>query len=158
MKFIELTQDKFAIVDDDDYEYINQFYWHYYIGNNKNTGYAKKGLNGKSIRMHRLIMKVDNRNVIIDHINRNGLDNRKCNLRISTYSQNRANSANSKKSTSIYKGVHWHKAHKKWACSIRKDKKLYHLGYFKIEKDAANEYNKKALQFFGEFANINIIN
>jgi hypothetical protein len=77
------------------------------------------------------------------------------NLRLATSSQNCANSPKSKNNTSGYKGVTWHKQHKKWYAQISKDRKNYFLGlYFKAE-EAALAYNKKALELFGEFAYLN---
>ena len=88
----------------------------------------------------------------IDHKNTIKDDNRFINLRLATESQNGANSIISKNNKSGYKGVFWDNIRKKWQAKIKKNRKSYFLGrYFKIE-DAINAYNKKALEFFGEFA------
>jgi hypothetical protein len=154
MKFIKLTQGKETIVDDEDYENLNQWKWHYH-----NQGYAKRTLKKKNkttkIYMHRFIMNL-NSNLTIDHINGNGLDNRKCNLRIANKSENSMNSNKQTKLTSsIYKGVTWHKQCKKWVAQIGHKRKHYSLGLYLTEKEAALAYNKKAKELFGEFALLN---
>lgn len=110
--------------------------------------------------LHRLITKPP---IIfeVDHINRNKLDNRECNLRWATRSQNKTNSILLKKNrTSKYRGVNKHpNASKKnpWRAYVTKNKKTYHLGWFKSEKLAAIAYNEKALKIHGNFAVLNKI-
>lgn len=157
MKEIELTQGYFALVDNEDFEYLNQFAWNIRIV--KNTQYAKRSdkINKKAttIQMHRQIMNCQ-KNMMVDHINGNGLDNRKCNLRICTRSNNLMNSNKPKsKATSKYKGVNRSKSSLKWRAEIRLNTKGIYLGTFNTEKDAAIAYNNAAIKYFGEFAKLN---
>jgi hypothetical protein len=108
------------------------------------------------IYMHHFILGV--KGVIVDHINGNGLDNRKSNLRICTHKQNCRSSRKRKKSVSKYKGVHWCRKTKKWVAQIGLDGRTKHLGYFKIEKNAALAYDRAAVKYFGEFALLNFQN
>jgi hypothetical protein len=101
--------------------------------------------------MHRYIMKVP-KGLVCDHINHNGLDNRKSNLRICTRQQNTYNQRSQKGGSSKYKGVDWNKRQKKWRARIYYKRKFYYLGYFDNEVDAAKSYDKKAKEFFKEFA------
>lgn len=152
-KFIELSQGKYAIVDDDDFDELNQYKWSFM------RGYATRSIKigaGKYTResMHSHIMGVvDGKE--IDHINHIGTDNRKENLRFVTDSQNQMNRIQPKGFTSSYKGVDWHKRDKCWRAHIVINKKQIYLGHFKNEKDAALAYNKKAIELYGEFAHLN---
>ena len=92
--------------------------------------------------------------LMVDHINRNGLDNTRKNLRICTRSENLMNSKKPElNSTSKYKGVN--KCGNSWRAEIRLNRKGFYLGKFKTEKEAALAYNKKAIELFGEFARLN---
>jgi len=163
-KTIPLSQGYEATVDDEDFEYLNQFKWNVRIV--YGTQYAKRNITtaiGKktTVNMHREIMKAP-KNFMIDHVNGNGLDNRKENLRISTRSQNLMNSKKpSNGKTSQYKGVCLNKQtsnHKKcWRAEIKLNKKSIFLGYFYSEKEAALAYNNAAKMYFGAFAKINEI-
>ena len=158
MKQIPLTQGKYAIVDNADYEWLNQWKWcAEKIGN---IYYAVRTIkiNGKNIPqlMHRLILgliKGDGK--LTDHHNHNGLDNRLENLRICNNSQNHHNQLPQKDCISKYKGVGWFKRDKKWCARICMNRKHYHIGYFDTETKAAKAYDKKALELFGEYACIN---
>jgi hypothetical protein len=156
---IPLSQGKYAIVDPDDYEALSRDKW--YAAKGHNTFYAVRGKWAKNrkkrteIRMHRLIMKPP-RNMFVDHINHNGLDNRKANLRLATYSQNVHNRKKfAKRASSKYKGVSWHKSIKQWTAAIQIDGRRLHLGCFHNEKDAAKEYDNAAKKYHGEFAILN---
>lgn len=91
----------------------------------------------------------------IDHINNNGLDNRKKNLRFATHSQNLANARIRKRQASSYRGVYYSKEKKKWRVLIGIDYSIKFVGYFKTQEEAALAYNKKAKEIFGEFACLN---
>lgn len=93
----------------------------------------------------------------IDHINGDKSDNRFENLRLSNQSQNSANSRTPKNNTSGFKGVCWHKKAKKWAARIKVNRQEIYLGLFKTKEEAAEAYNKAALEHFGEFARLNEI-
>jgi flagellar basal body P-ring protein FlgI len=112
----------------------------------------------KTIRIHRVILGVTDPKVIIDHINGNKLDNRKCNLRIVTVSQNAMNSKKTNKpTTSIYKGVSKCSDRDKYIAMIKHNGKRLNLGRFNTEVEAALAYNIAAKKYFGEYAKINEI-
>ncbi|MHC4461417.1 MAG: AP2 domain-containing protein [Planctomycetota bacterium] len=153
---IPLTQGRFAKVDPSDYIWISQFRWHCKI--NKTTIYAVRTVTvaGKSkrISMHRMIMNTPP-HLVCDHINHDGLDNRRAYLRNCTIKQNNANSRSAKNASSKYKGVSWNKTRKKWAAYIKKDYKQLYLGLFENETEAAKVYDKMAKKLFGKFAQLN---
>jgi hypothetical protein len=140
MKEIKLTQGKVAIVDDCDFDELSKFNW--YAQKDKNTYYAVRhspSVNGNhtKLRMHRVLV-ADDSFLQIDHINGDGLDNRRENLRIVTNRQNTQNKHINK--TSIYSGVSWFKRTNRWVAHIRIGKEIKHLGYFKKELDAYAAY------------------
>lgn len=116
--------------------------------------YAMAKVDGRTAYMHRLILGLSGRNTQTDHINHNGIDNRRCNLRIVTPQQNQQN-RQSRKGTSQFKGVSWHKNAGKWQAHIRFQGKLRHLGLFDVEREAAEVYDGAALMLFGSFACLN---
>lgn len=161
MKQIALTQGLFALVDDEDFEYINQFKWCAYKTGKSKSYHAHRSTrltNRKQIsfEMHRVILNAK-KGEKVDHKNRNGLDNRRENLRIATSSQNAANVERTTPSSSKYKGVHFDNRDKKWIAQVSWNNKNYWLGRFVNEADAAKAYNKKAIELHGEFACINIL-
>lgn len=105
--------------------------------------------------LHRVIMGITDRRVQIDHINRNGLDCRRSNLRICSQQENVFNTRPHKVSTSRFKGVYWYSSAKRWRAVIRPCGKHVHLGTFTSEADAAIAYDNAARKFFGEFAYLN---
>jgi hypothetical protein len=152
MREIILTKGQIALVDDEDYWRLMQYKWYTLQGGGGHL-YAfnvEKGL------MHQFII---NSEYMVDHKDRNGLNNQKSNLRECTPSKNQANRIKEtlRKTTSKYKGVYWYSSKGRWRAIITKDSKRYHLGYFKSENEAAIAYNSKALELFGEFALLNII-
>ena len=159
MKYIPLTQGKFAIVDDADFEWLNQFKWHvatpgrcfYAVRTTKIDGVCKL------ILMHREILGLLSGDGLgTDHINHNGLDNRRCNLRICTSQQNQRNRRiDAAKKTSRYKGVGWNKQLKQWRSRIYCNYKEIYLGCFRDEAEAARVYDTKAKELYGEFACLN---
>ena len=161
MKRIKLTQGKWALVSDEDYEFLRQWKWFAFKGSS-NMPYAARTvrLNSKQsykIFMYNIVAKRIKLKEIIDHIDRNGLNNQRNNLRDSTRSQNNANRGLNKNNTSGYKGVCWNKQKQKWHARIRVNYKYVQLGLFDNIKDAARAYNKAALKYFGEFAWLNPI-
>lgn len=156
---IPLTQGKFAKIDPEDYIWLAQFRWHCKI--NKNSIYAVRSITisgrTKRIYMHRLIVNTPS-HLLCDHINHNGLDNRKANLRNCTIKQNNANSRSAQSASSKYKGVSWNKRRKKWSAYIKKDGIQLNLGSFDNQIDAAKAYDKAAKKLHGQFAALNFAN
>lgn len=147
MKEIKLSKGFIALVDDEDFEWLNQWKWSYHSG-----GYAvRMHLGHKMLFMHRFIMNVPT-TLEIDHINHNGIDNRKCNLRICTTSQNLHNTKIQRNNTSGYKGVSFNKLTNKWEAYIKINNKKIHLGLFNTSEDAARAYDAKTKNSFGKFA------
>jgi len=157
-KLIPLTKGQFAIVDDEDYDCLNQYKWQAY--KKVKIWYAMRSprANGKrkTILMHRQILGLVNAGykVHTDHINHNGLDNRRCNLRRCTNSQNQQNQRSLNSHSSQFKGVRL-TIYKTYQSQIIVNKKYLHLGTFKIEIKAARAYDKAAKKHFGQFAYIN---
>ena len=158
-KQIPLTQGKFAIVDDEDYEQLSCHKW--YAFNHHCTFYAVRGSSrqkGKRtiIFMHREILGLgfgDQRQC--DHRNGNGLDNGKTNLRMATSTQNNQNRRPRKGTSSRFKGVYWDRGRAKWRAKIRINGPQINLGRFDSEIDGAKAYDAAAVAAFGEFARIN---
>lgn len=171
MKRIKLTQGKFALVDDADYEWLNQFKWSAHKKNS--TYYACRGYGGrknrKHITMHQMIMKTPF-GKITNHLDRNGLNNQRNNLRISTEQQGRISTKSpNRKSTSKYLGVSrfymqkkyklkngkvvTYKRYQYWLAKLKRN----YLGIYKDEEDAAMAYNKEAKKQYGKLAVLNKI-
>jgi len=150
-KYSELV----ALIDDEDFDLINQYHWNLRWYPSQKTFYALGYVLGtrSRIRMHRLILSVPF-GMDIDHRDHNGLNNQKSNIRICTRSQNMAN-VRKHKGVSRFKGVSWFKRDKKWQSSIMLNQKSIHLGLFDNEIDAAKIYDGKAIELFGEYANTN---
>lgn len=154
MREIPLTKGKVAIVDDADYEWLNQWKWN--AGDGK---YAVRtdGFGGPTIFMHRLILNPPD-DMDTDHVNGNKLDNRRENLGACSRSQNVANVGLRSTNISGFKGVHLrttHRGNRNWTANIGVNGKREHLGYFDNPTDAAVAYNNAATKYFGEFAKLN---
>lgn len=152
MKRIPLTQGKFALVDDEDFEYLNQWKWHTQRGENGNYYAARKGGDRVHKRIHTEIFKVSPGN-LVDHIDGNGFNNQKENLREATRSQNAHNSKRPITNTSGFKGVYLsaNKANP-WRATIKFQGKFYRLGYFKTAEEAHIAWKKAAILLHGAFA------
>lgn len=144
----------FAIVDDDDYDAIvvGKKWFAYQSGCSPKTIYVAAKINGKRVILHRLLAGAANRSEIVDHINGNGLDNRRLNLRICAQRENLRNRGINRNNTSGYKGVSWEKHTKKWVAKIGVDGKEIRLGKFDNKQDAAIAYKIAAIRFHGQFA------
>lgn len=146
-----------ALVDDEDYDFLNSIHWTAHLNKKAKSYYAEMTREGKTIGMHRLIMG-EPKGLLVDHKDRNTLNNQKSNLRIASHSQNSANrKARTIKKTSSFLGVAFEHDRMKWTARIRKDKKGIRLGCFNTEIEAAKAYNDAALKYHGEFANLNKI-
>ncbi len=155
MKFIHLTTGEVTIVDDEDFDRVNQYKW-YCLKTQDGHKYAHAIIHIKDRFMSRFIMNPP-KDMKVDHINRNSLDNRKINLRICTNQQNIFNSDKRTTNTSGYKGVIWEKLRGCWRSQIMLNGKFIYLGRFKDKIAAAKAYNKGALKYHGEFAGLNIL-
>jgi len=168
---IPLTQSRYAIVDPADYPHLSRYNWRLRRTKGKNILYAERSIrlpNGRYSRilMHCQIMENINSNLrdtnderrttnlVIDHINGNGLDNRRANLRLATVAQNAWNSKK-RNSRSGYKGV-WFAADKGlWRAAIVYHGRRIHIGYFKDKIAAAKAYDAAARKYYGDFAKPN---
>lgn len=151
MKKIRLTQGQFALVDDEDFKRLNKFKWSANATNSKVTFYASRWNINKNVSMHREIMNPPN-NMVIDHINHDTLDNRKCNLRICTYGQNLYNKKIYKQNTSGIPGVRWNKQRREWRAQISFNNKFIHLCWCDNIFEASCHRKSAENKYFGEFA------
>ena len=153
MKRIALTQGKFALVDDEDFDWLNQWKWYF-----AKPGYAKRDEGGrknrKHVLMHRLIMSTPKEKGT-DHIDGNGLNNQRNNLRNASILENNRNLLSRKDNKSGFKGVYWHSAIKRWAAQIKFNGKQLYLGSFNSKIEAAKTYNQAAIKYYGSFACLN---
>lgn len=138
------------IIDYDDYETVSRFRWYL----DRKQGYILTGNGKTTTRLHRLILKAPD-GMVVDHIDGNPLNNTKVNLRICTQKENCCNRRKIKKSSSIFKGVHYLKAEDNWQAYIVCNHRKKHIGVFNSEKMAAIAYNKEAAKQFGQFARLN---
>jgi hypothetical protein len=152
-KRIKLTWGKWAIVDAEDYGRLSQYRW-CAVEEGRNWYARTFRRDGWPLAMHRLILDAP-KGLFVDHIDHNGLDNRRENLRLCTRLENLRNARPSRGGSSKYKGVNWCKIRKKFRARITHNKKRIYLGYFENEIDAAKAYDKKAVELFGEFAYLN---
>jgi len=146
MKFIKLTQNKKALIDDKDYKRVIKYKWHYHY-----SGYAART---DGILMHRFILKTPS-NKFTDHINHNGLDNRRQNLRICSPQQNVMN-MKKMRGLSKYKGVSYRtRLTNPWIAYISWKNKTLWIGGFPTEHLAALAYDLWAKHLYGKFASLN---
>ena len=148
MKFIPLTKGRFAMVDDEDFEKVNQFRWRL-LKNGRNE-YAQAWIKSNNpkrlVYLHQFIMGFPGG--FIDHKDGDGLNNQKFNLRTCSNSQNNANAKKRIDNTSGFKGVSFHKNRGRWCAKINNT----HIGIFDSPIEAAIAYDTTALKVFGEFA------
>lgn len=148
------------MVDDEDYEFLNQYKWHFTA-----KGYASRKVHfpssrakqvGKEFLMHRVIAFATP-DYQVDHIDGNKLNNQKSNLRLCTNSQNHMNKKLQSNSSSGYKGVSFEKSINRYRAYINFEGKRYNLKTHSTPEQAAEAYNLKAKELFGKFANLNDI-
>lgn len=160
MKKIALTQGQYALVDDADYAWLNQWKWYAWWSEHTQTFYASRGITIKGrghrgcVYMHRAILGLtrgDGKQA--DHIDPSRtLDNRRKNLRIATRLQNQANQRIRKNNRSGFKGVSWDTARQRWQAHISYNSKCIALGYFDTPQEGHKAYCAAAEKYHGEFA------
>ena len=166
MRSLRLSRGLVALVDDADYPLVGCYKWYakqmgcrgkFYVvrkTSRKNNPEHKQGM----LFLHRVLLGLDRHDKsAVDHINGDTLDNRRCNLRYATWAQNNYNVGLRKDNTSGYKGVRLFRGGRRWAATIGYNGKNKHLGYFDTKEQAAEAYNKAALELFGAFARLNEI-
>ena len=155
---IPLNKGKFTIVDDEDWGEISKYKWS--VEKGPYTCYAVRAIysNGKwtTMRLHRQLLNAK-AGEEVDHIDHNGLNNTRNNLRACTRSQNHGNQRLRKNCSSQFKGVCWHKVARKWVAYIMLNSNQMHLGLYVDEIVAAKVYDKAAIKYFGEFAHTHFI-
>jgi len=145
---ISVGEGLYTYVDAADYEWLRQWTW------TLHSGYAVRYRKKKQLYMHREIMKPP-AGMVVDHINRNKLDNTRGNLRVCTHRENAANRGKRRGSASRFLGVGWDKRYEKWCGYLPTDGKPIWLGYFDDEGEAAREYDRKAVERLGPSARLN---
>lgn len=157
MPVIQLTRGLVTIVDDEDYDALAAFKWHahpsapgyFYARREVRRDKKKQG----RVYMHRVILGAP-AGLLIDHINGDGLDNRRCNLRLATKAENQRNRRVPSTNTSGYKGVTWSRNAGRWHARIRAGDRNVHLGYFDTPEEAHAAYCAVAVKYHGEFARV----
>lgn len=147
---IKLPTGHVVIVDQKDFRRLSAFSWT--VARAKHTNYARSSQTGQP--MHRYLLDAP-RGSVVDHVNGNGLDNRRSNLRICTRAENLQNRRKHKVGTSRFKGVYLRykgKKHCLWMARIFVQGKLNSLGLYRNEEDAAKAYDIAAIAIHGEFA------
>lgn len=155
---IALSRGKVALIDDDDSQLVGEYRWWLYpvatTTHHAGTQITDSHGNRHYLAMHRLIMNAP-AGMDVDHINGNGLDNRKINLRLCARGENVRNRRPQVRRSSRYKGVVWHKQTNCWMARISLHSKEHYLGLFHNELDAARAYNAAAKKLHGSFARLN---
>jgi len=142
------NSDQYAVVDNKDYK--RAIGWNWYL----NKGYVVGHIEGRNISLHRFVMNLTkNDGLLIDHVDRNPLNNTRSNLRLATVSQNIMNAPAFKNNKSGYRGVYLKEG--LWCAKIQYKRKGIHIGYFHTAELAAKAYNKKAKELYGGFAYLN---
>lgn len=137
-------------IDKEDVEKCTKLTWHY--AKNKDSKYIQTRIKGKMIKLHRYIMKIDDSNIIVDHKNRNTLDNRRDNLRICDYEKNSFNKSIRSDNTSGVVGVDYNKNAKRWRAKIKYNNVTIHLGYYVEIKEASINRRIAEEILFGEYS------
>lgn len=149
-----IASGRLVYVSAEDWELSQQHRWRCdrrgYVYRHQRCGGRKR----RHIALHRLILPPPP-GLHVDHIDGNPRNNTRENLRICTNAENARNSPKRTKGTSVYRGVGWHKAKRKWQASIRKDMRKIYLGAFSDEVEAARAYDRSARVLHGEFATLN---
>jgi len=147
---IPLGKGLFATVDAADYEEVSKYHWYALRGGSGNV-YAATTRNGKTVYMHRMLMR-PGKGYVVDHIDGNGLNNRRCNLRVCTPAQNLANKS-PRGGSSSFAGVYRRKD--KWVAHVTRRGKYHYVGVFDDEVAAAKARDRKAYELHGQYAYLN---
>ena len=137
-------------IDKEDLEKCSKLTWHY--AKNKDSKYIQSRIKDKMVKLHRFVMDINDKNLVVDHINRNPLDNRKSNLRICSYKENSFNKSIRVDNTSGIPGVSFHKINKKWRAKIKYNNLTIHLGYFEDINEALINRRVAEEILFGEYS------
>jgi len=148
VRLIPLTDGLYAYVDAADYEWLSQYTWW------SASGYAARSEKGRTIFMHREIMKPPP-GMLVDHIDGSRANNCRFNLRLCTRAENQQNKCKKGGCTSCFKGVSYDKKHQKWYAYCQVEGAYRWLGYFDDEVEAARTYDRTAVEQFGEYARLN---
>lgn len=161
---VSLSKGYYALIDAEDWERVKEYNWHvmetWGMVYAAHCGYNRETRKGFNLLMHRIIMDAP-KGILVDHKNRYGLDNRKCNLRLCTTSQNQMNQVRkggyrkNRKKSSRFMGVCWDNARKKWMAYICPGRHKY-LGHFDNEEEAARIRDEAAKKLYKEFARLNL--
>lgn len=156
---IQLTKGETAIVDADDYDRVSIYRWH--VSRNSRIHYARRsGVDPKTGKkttqyLHRFILDYHGQSQI-DHIDNDGLNCRKYNLRVATVSQNQMNRySRNKNNTSGYKGISWHAGAGRWRARVHINGRRKHIGFFGSPEAAAKAYDTVIKEMHGDFARLN---
>ena len=133
--------------DKEDYDTIKNYYWSI-----DQRGYVVTNINGQPTTMHRMIMNVKDRTLVVDHMFHNTTDNRKSQLRLCTSAENSRNAKTPKTNKSGVTGVHFDKAKNKWMATIKVNRKTHYLGRYVNKNDAINARKAAEEKYFKDFA------
>lgn len=147
--YLELSNGGFTLVDQADLPLVQDETWRH-----KRDGRHIYVFNGHGLRMHRVLLDAPD-GMLVDHVNGNGLDNRRSNLRLCTQQENQRNRQHGLGVHSRFRGVTLHTKSGRWQAQIKVDGKSLYLGLFDDEREAARAYDAAAREHFGEFANPN---
>ena len=149
VRMIPLGDGDYAYVDAADYDWLRRWNWHL------DGGYAARQEKGSKIFMHRQIMQPPEE-MVVHHRDDNKTNNCRRNLCVCTHTENTRSRRKDSGSFSVFKGVTYDKRRNKWEARCRYNGKSHLLGYFDVEVDAARAYDRAAVEWFGEFARLNL--
>jgi hypothetical protein len=160
-KDLYLGNNIYTTVDDEDYYWLSQWNWNavfiknkFYVKRSKKKSILKSGVKYE-VFLHRVIMRCNDSNLVVDHIDGNSLNNQKSNLRICTKAENNRNTSSHKNSSSKYLGVTYDKARNKWNAQLMVNGKRVLTKRYITEIEAAKAYDAAAALYVGIYANLN---
>lgn len=163
MKQLPLTKGYFALVDEDDYYWVSQFNWcaielngQVYARRSKKKGTLRSN-EPYEVYLHRVIAKCTDKSKVVDHIDHDGLNCQKNNLRICSAEENKRYTSSHKDSFSKHLGVSFDKSRNKWIAQLKHNGVRVLSKRYDTELEAAQAYNKASLLYNKEFATINTI-